>query len=465
MNRKSELVKNTAIISLGTILPKGISILLLPLLTGCLTVEEFGEYDLVLTFSSLLLPAVTMQISSGAFRFLVDCREKKDDCACIISTTLFFVFIISFPCCVIYAYLYGTIIGVYAAVYFLITIALSTCQQIARGVGDNLNYSISAVVFSSLTIILIIVLFTVTYSNLAVVLFSMITASLASFFILAYNIKLLYYIDFKNISYFWLKRLIIYSFPLELNNISDWILALSDRLIITYFIGIEANAIYAVANKLPVIFSSFQTTFSLAWQENASIAARDEDSEKYYTEMCDWMYSLMFGLMAIVITITPLLWQILIRGGYSESYAQLPILYMGVLFSSMSATLGGIYIAQMMTFPSGIGAMISAGVNLFIDLILINEIGIWAGSISTLVSYIVLFLFRAIYIRSFCKIKFKIKRIITGITLVSCMGGLCYQNNIATDVLNVFLCIIVLIKFDLEIINSFWKIIVLRIRR
>ena len=90
---------------------------------------------------------------------------------------------------------------------------------------------------------------------------------------------------------------------------------LSDRLVITGFIGIEANAVYSVANKLP-LYSVLQNTFTIAWQENASIVSKDEDAEMYYSEMFDTMYALFFAIMTILIASTPILFEILIRGDY-----------------------------------------------------------------------------------------------------------------------------------------------------
>ena len=106
----------------------------------------------------------------------------------------------------------------------------------------------------------------------------------------------------------------------------------SDRLVLSWFMGIEANAIYAVANRLPNIFSIVQSTFSLAWQENASISVEDEDSAQYYGKMFDNIFSLLVGCMALLIAFTPIIFRILIRGDYDEAYNHIPILYLAMMF-------------------------------------------------------------------------------------------------------------------------------------
>ena len=73
------LGKNTLIIALGTVLPKLVTLITLPILTGCLSKSDFGVYDLVITLVAFFLPAASLQIQTAAFRFLVDCRKDKDD--------------------------------------------------------------------------------------------------------------------------------------------------------------------------------------------------------------------------------------------------------------------------------------------------------------------------------------------------------------------------------------------------
>lgn len=77
MKREESLIKNTIILTLGKFVPQIFNLITLPIITGKLTVKEFGYYDLALTGVSLLLPVATLQIQSAAFRFLIDDREKK----------------------------------------------------------------------------------------------------------------------------------------------------------------------------------------------------------------------------------------------------------------------------------------------------------------------------------------------------------------------------------------------------
>src|SRR5699024_12095699 len=60
-------------------------------------------------------------------------------------------------------------------------------------------------------------------------------------------------------------------------------LTMSDRYFITAYLGMEANGIYAVANKIPAILLMMNTVFSLAWKDNAIISFNATDKNTYYS--------------------------------------------------------------------------------------------------------------------------------------------------------------------------------------
>ena len=52
MSRRTELAKNTAILTVGKICTQCISFFLLPLYTAILSTEEYGTFDLLVTYST-----------------------------------------------------------------------------------------------------------------------------------------------------------------------------------------------------------------------------------------------------------------------------------------------------------------------------------------------------------------------------------------------------------------------------
>ena len=438
MSREGKLVKNTFIISIGTFLPKLASFVTLPILTGCLTKEEYGTYDLITVLVSLLLPAVTLQIQAAAFRFLIDVRHDKKEIKTIVTSIACFVAPSSIiALLILYLVLFSQTVSVRILIclYFLADIVVNAARQICRGIDKNLDYSISAILSALGKMGFAVVFVYWLKAGLVGTVISLFAASLISFTYIILKAKLYRYIDLKYFSMPKLKEMLAYSWPMVPNSMSAWVMRVSDRLVVTAVMGVSANAVYAVANKIPSLLNLAQSTFTMAWQENASIVSKDEDASEYYSSMFRTMFDLMAGFFEILIAITPLLFKLLIRGDYSGAYLQIPILFIAMFFFSMSTFLGGIYVAYMKSKSVGITTAVAAAINLITDIGTIHWIGLYAASGSTLVSYIFLFVFRIIDVQKIIRVKYSKKHIVLVISLMAIESILCFlQKPLLNDV-------------------------------
>lgn len=468
MSREKKLIKNTLIISIGTFLPKFTSFITLPIVTSCLTQNEYGTYDLITTMVSFFLPMVTLQIQSGAFRFLIDHRGDEEKTKDIITNIIAFVIPISVLSLVIlYIFLYklDDLIRILICIYFFLDILILTFRQIVRGLANNLLYSISAVIESVSNMLLIIVLLKFAGNGIIGLLFSLVIATFLGLIVLIVKGHIISNIDFQFISKLTIKNLLSYSWPLVPTVISDWVLRLSDRMVITVFIGLDATAIYAIANKIPSLLTLVQNTFTYAWQENASLASKDDDEDVYYTNMFEIMTRLLTGATAVLIAMTPLLFFILVKGNYQEAYKQMPILFLGMLFSIFSSFIGGIYVAHKRTKSMGLTTMTAAVVNLLMDLLFIKFIGIYAASISTLLSYFFLSVYRMYDVLKYHQITYNLKQMIFYIIFLILMSILCWCNNIYIDIFNGFIGLLFALYINKSIILKLTTIFLNKIRR
>lgn len=262
------------------------------------------------------------------------------------------------------------------------------------------------------------------------------------------------YLDRQSVSVEVMKKLLKYSWPMVPNNLSSWVLKISDRMVISFFLGVEANAVYAVANKIPNILNVARGTFVMAWQENATIASKDKDATEYYSKVFDTTFSLVIGMTAVLIAMTPFLFKLFIKGDYSEAYFQMPILFIGVFFGCMSAFQGGIYVAYMKTKSVGITTMLAAVCNLLLDLLLVKKIGITAGSVSTLLSYLLLYLYRMFDVLKIQRIEYRYKKLILESCVIILMSYLCFLRKNVTNVVNIFIGIIFCIIINRTFLKS-----------
>lgn len=457
MNREKALAKNTFIIAIGTFLPKFSSIITLPIITGGLTKAEMGTYDLISTLVSLFLPVATLQIQSAAFRFLIDVREDEKETKRIITNIISFILPTSLIALTILYLCLGNVslvIRWLICLYFFSDILMLSTQQIVRGLSNNKLYSASSVTISFSNMLLIVLTISVGKQGLVGVLASITIATTIGLILLLVKGHILSRIDLSLLSRKTLLEMLSYSWPMIPNSLSNWVLSFSDRAVLTAFMGLEANAIYSVANKIPALFTTVQGTFVFAWQENASLASKDSDADTYYAEMFDSIFGILVGIMALLIAATPILFWLLIRGDYKEAYYQMPILFMGMLFSSMASFIGGIYVAHKKTRSVGVTTILAAACNLVIDLAFVHKIGIFAASISTLVSYVFLTIYRMVDVQKFQKVKFNTGRFCLLIALLVLMCAICWIDTVALNVLNIILGCIIAVVVNRKIMKS-----------
>lgn len=457
MSRESKLVKNTFVIAIGTFLPKLASFVTLPILTGCLSKTEYGIYDLIIVLVSLLLPTVTLQVQTAAFRFLIDVRNDESEQKKIISTIFCFIAPMSLMALFVLFFSLSKVptqIRVFICLYFLSDIFVNAARQVCRGLDQTLFYSISAIISAVCKMLFTYIFVFRLHQNLLGTTIALFVASFCSLLYLVVRGKLYTYVQLSCFDRSKLKELLKYSWPMVPNSISGWVMRVSDRIVVTAFLGVSVNAVYAVANKIPSLLNLAQNTFTMAWQENASMVSKDEDASEYYSFMFRTMLDLLAGFFGILIGATPLLYRLFIRGDYSDSYFQIPILFLAMFFYSLSTFIGGIYVAYKRSDSVGITTAAAALINIVVDVSTIKWIGLYAASGSTLFSYLLLFIFRVIDIQKIVVVQYNIKHLFTVIVFVLVESVFCYMSIPSLNLANIIIGVILAICLNRQTINA-----------
>ena len=439
MGREKELVKNTIILSLGNFLPQLMSLITLPILTAFMTKAEFGTYDLINTVVSLIMPIITIRMESAAFRFMIEYRNDQEKSSQVVSSILFFSMFSSIIVTVMSIFIFYPVSlrdKVLIIIYIIFHIVLADLMQIARGYSLNTRFSLAAIINSIVYMFGTILFIQIAQLGLTGVLLSLIVGEIIASLFLAFSIKLNKVFSHQHFSMKMLKEMIQYSWPLVPNSLSLWVMNLSDRLIVTSFLGLEQNAVYTVANKIPSLMGTAQGIFASAWQENASIAISDEDSDEYYSKMFESFICVLTGILSCLIGCSPILFDLIIRGDYGESHPQTAILFAGMFFSAISSFFGGIYVAHKHTKSVGMTTVVAALINFLINICFVKRIGLYAASISTLVSYAILTMYRMYDIQKFQKISYCYKKYLLCLGVVGIMCGIYYVVLLYLNILN-----------------------------
>jgi len=460
-NRGKDLALNTVIIGIGKFSTQLVTFLLLPLYTSLLSTEEYGIYDLIVTISTFLLPIITLLMEESMFRFLIDCKNEIEKKSVIsqtvlyitISTIVFLVLTGILRCFISIPYL---LIGI---IYIASCILLALRNSLIRGLGKLKLYTIinfaESVIHITLNVIFIAVFKFGAYGLLASGIISNVISSLVIFIYL----KLHKYISFKSYDKDLTKKMVKYSLPLVPNSLSWAIVNLSDRLIISGFIGTAANGIYSVANKFPSIIGTIYSFFYTAWQESSAKAVKDDDKEIFFNKIFKMLTNVMFAVSIGVIVCMPLVFNIFIKEAYNEAYLYIPILVMAMYYNNMSGYYGGIFSGYKDTKIMGITTIVGALVNVGINLALIKFIGVYAAAISTLVSCMVIYYYRKFKVKKYVDLKGE-KKIIGCLLLIITVILYYLNDNIIIKILNFVVVFLYALYTNKDIILKIFKRII-----
>lgn len=407
MKRGKELLENTAIIGIGNFSTKILSFLLLPIYTSLLSTSDYGLYDLFITISTFLVPCITLLMDESMFRFLIDCNTE-DDKRQIISQTI--IFTIKWTS--LFSFLYLCLGLLFKFPYFILflvfiisNIIVGLRNAITRGLGKIKMFAIINFISSFMIISLNILFIVVLRLGISSLLLSFIIANILTTLYVFIKLKIYKFILLKNYSKEKSKQMIKYSLPLVPNSISWTVVNLSDRIVISSFLGTSINGIYSVSYKFPNMMDTIYGFFYSAWKESAAKSLKDDDSYVFYNKIYIALTRFMWGIVIMMISLLPFVFNLLIKNEFANSYLYVPILILAMYYSNISGFFGGIFSAYKDTGVMGITTIVGALINLIVDILFIKYIGVWAAALSTLASTFTIYTYRKYKIKKYVSLE------------------------------------------------------------
>lgn len=459
MKRGKRLVGNTIIIAIGNLSTKVISFLLLPLYTSILTTSEYGTYDLLITLAAFLIPVITLLMEESMFRFLIDCENEEEKKVVITQTCLYcIVSIIIFSLLIFLVSLFINIPYKYLFILYLISSVMTALKNaLTRGLGKIKLFSLTNFLSSLIIIILNIIFIAKLRIGVSGLLLSSILGHAIISLLVFIILKIWKYVSINKLNVTKMKEMIKYSLPLVPNSISWGIINLSDRLVVTTFLGTSANGVYSVSYKFPTIIDTIYGFFYTAWKEEAAKTLKDSDSSLFYNKVYSVLKNFMWSITIGLLSILPFIFNLLVNSSFDQAYLYIPVLLVAIYYSNIAGYYGGIFTAYKDTKVMGITTIIGALINLFVDLLLIKYIGIWAAAVSTLMSTMFVYIFRRVKLRKYVNLnENKIYFILSWISLIVTLFSY-YSKNLILQILALMVIIGYCIFLNRMIISIFYK--------
>jgi O-antigen/teichoic acid export membrane protein len=456
---KSKLVKDTLLYAIASFGSKAISFLLLPLYTSYFTSEEYGQWDLILTTISLIVPFVSFEIQSAVYRWLLDTKEFEERSK-IITTGFIYILkniLISITLLSIILIFYEIEYAVLLLVLIIIMVVNDFILKALRGLEFNKQFALMGVI-QTFTIISLNIIFIFVFKLRIVTFFYSFIISYLLVSIIGWLIIDLYkYINLKKYSREISKKFIKYSAPMIPSAINWWIMNVSDRYIILFIIGINANGIYAASNKLPSIIILINSIFFLAWQDNAISSYKNTNRDLYYTEIFKDYSKLMFTGCIFLISSTRIIMHFAVDIKFFDAWKYVGLLYIGTMFSAFSSFWGAGYHGSKETKIIFKTTFIGAIFNIIVNLCLINYIGLYSCAVSTVVGYFIMWIFRVFNKNSDFKIKIEKKSFTFLSVSMILVLYLSFLENTIIDVFSMFFALVLIFIFNKNVIFSISK--------
>lgn len=388
MNKYKGLITDTILFALGNLGTKFILFVLLPVYTYTMSVAEYGTVEYIETLTNLIYPIISLVINEAILRFSISQIEKREE---VLRAGIIVLLISSILTIIAVTIIReNSIIGEWKW-YFCFNIIISMFYQLImayiKATGEIKTYSILSIVHT-FTLAVLNIFFLVWLkmgiegylrallcSRSIICIWGIVFGGIGrEFFRAKLNISLLI-------------RMIKYSAPLVVNNISWWVMQSLDKLMIKEIVDVDALGLYTVASKIPALINMFVTVFSQAWRISA-IREYDSKNDKNFYSTVLKVYSFFIPLVAamVIVMIKPFM-KIYVSEEFFDAWKYIPLLVVGASFSALSAFYESIYNALEKSTRCMITALIAASTNFVLNFIMIPKIGIMGAVIATVISY------------------------------------------------------------------------------
>ena len=425
--------KSSIVYFVSNIITKGISVLMLPLFTNILTTSEIGLSNLYNSWYGIIFVVANLSLCSAAYN--VGLTDFKNDKYCFtlsmielsnLCTLILFVIYLSFRTLLndIIELNFGLIILMFIVFIFQPAYEFWMAQQ-----RYEYKYKLPAIIAiayaiisSGISIIAVILLqntdlnlgeVKVYCSNIVIICFGL-------GFIIFFIKKGLHKPTLK----YW-KYILPLAIPLVFHSLSKYILDVSDRIMISNMVGLDAtgvySTIYTISSMTTILWNAINASLVPYMFENLKnkfMAKKKIGATLFYI-------IIFYGIFSILITlIAPEIIRILTNTEYADAAYLVPPIAAGIYLTCVYSICGNVLAFEKKTYLIMIPTIIAAIVNIILNYIFINIFGMIAAAYTTLACYIIL----SVLCFVFVKITYKtdilnpmITFVISFITIVVCL--------------------------------------------
>lgn len=182
-------------------------------------------------------------------------------------------------------------------------------------------------------------------------------------------------------------KMILYSAPLILNDISWWVINSSDKIMIEAMLTAGELGLYTVASKIPGLINTFVNIFSQAWGVSSIKEIESTNDNNYYSNVFHYYSILAFGASIFFVAIIKVFMLFYVGNSFRDAWRYVPLLLVAASFSAISSYYGAMYGALQKSIECMLSTVIGGAVNIILNYVLIKSIGTQGAILATLIAF------------------------------------------------------------------------------
>lgn len=453
-SKTRQLALDTVLFGISTFGSKILVFLLTPLYTAVLLTSEYGIADLINTTVTLIYPVLTLAITDATLRYALDkdCPKEAVLGDSIVITGGSLMLLISFyP---VIAMLKSEIMvqlsghwGYFVATYAMYNFYLCF-SNFVKGIGKTKLFAVQGIVQTVSVILCNIYFLLIARTGLQGYLLSIIIGFAVPIVLMLFAGGIFKYLFPLRLDGKLLGEMLKYSIPMI-----PTLLAWSINMYVNKYMligllpkgeGLSASGIFSVANKIPSLLTAILSVFTQAWQLSAISNVNDTDESDYYTRVYGAMHIVALVGCLLIVPMSKIASRILFDPSYYSAWRHIPFLTVSAFFSCLCGFLASAFRAYKKTGQLFVSVAIGAAINIILNLVLIQTIGVVGASIATAISFLVTWAVRMQTIQKLVKVRIHVVRTIATYVLVI-FGCLMVSFDVPYAMVSYFISCIALI--------------------
>jgi O-antigen/teichoic acid export membrane protein len=415
------ILKHSFVYGISNVAQKASGVILLPLFTYYLTVEEYGRYGLLFITTVILSQSLVLGQSSAVIRYnnLVDYRDKRK--SIFFTLTLIVLFVTIAFVLISELYLdqisgwFGSLqdfkLPIKVCVYIVAAVTLNNVLLgKVRADERSILYTVSGLVKIFIQIGFTIYFLVYLKMGLVGVLLGQLSGEVST--ILVVFPSLLNEIEFK-FERSIVKDALSFGFPLVFSAVAINLLNGSDRYIIKFLIGEKVLGLYELGYRVGGIINMMMIIpFNLSLLPLAYKIYQTEGDKDYYKKLKTYLaFVLLWAGLALSLFSKEIVEIFALNSSYYSAYHVVPYIILAYILYGMSNISSlGMFLSGKNYYMAFI-TMLCAGINIGLNFWLIPHYGIIAAAINTVIAFFIQDILSIIASNKHYKIKYEYLKI------------------------------------------------------